>query len=248
MPKLTPNFCPQCGEDLRELPDDEMHCASEDCPAEFLPRVNSLVPDEPHRLRTRDGRAHIPSDIIHFREQAQLEEGLKLDDAVTTELRPRKQHQKAKLRFTDDRKVQFLALLAEYGIKSKVCRAMNISTFVIYEHAKKDPEFAEAMERAMEYFTGQVEEAIFDRAVHGWEEPVFSQKLGRQIGTIRKFDNRLLELLAKRLMPAYREKQQVEHNVSGGVLLVPDRPREQDWSEKHGGRQLEVVDVQEPGD
>lgn len=170
--------------------------------------ANQLMPEERVRLRNRFGEVEPPP--IELRHQAES-------------LEPRKW-----VRFSDDLKVQYLGLMAMYGNRSKCAKALGLSPSTVRKHKQKDREFAEAVEVAMEVFRDSIEEAITDRAIIGWEEPVYSQRLGCKIGTIRKFDNRLLELLAKRHIPAFREKQQLDVSVNGGVLLIPQQEEDPD--------------------
>lgn len=61
------------------------------------------------------------------------------------------------------------------------------------------------------------EDELFRRAVEGTEEPVYH--LGKQVDTVRKYSDRLLELLLKSNDPEkYSDKHQVA--VSGQVLSV----------------------------
>lgn len=80
----------------------------------------------------------------------------------------------------------------------------------------------ELVEMAHEFYREKISHVIHDRAVDGWEEPVYYQ--GECIGHVQKYSDRLLELQAKRHCPEYRDKSQVDHNVTGGVLLIPTAP------------------------
>lgn len=47
---------------------------------------------------------------------------------------------------------------------------------------------------------------------------------------VRKYSDRMLELEAKRVDPTYRDKSQVDLNVTGGLLVVPGTaPSQRDW-------------------
>lgn len=183
--------------------------------------VNPLmVQNEKVRLRDKFGNVENPPEVI-----------LRADANIT----------RAWNLFTDELKLQYLKLLAQYGNKSKCAKAMGIAPSTVRLHKRNDEEFAEALELSMEIFRDSIEEAIVDRAIHGWDEPVYSQRLGIKIGTIRRFDNRLLELLAKRHIPAFREKQQLDIQVGGGVLLIPQTAESSDeWEKKHN---LDVKDT-----
>jgi len=185
---------------------------------------NPLFPDEKVRLRDKYGEVKIPIEI---------------------ELRTKNNIKRKWVKFTDEMKMQYIHLLAKYGNKSKAAMALGISPSTTRKAKRDDEEFSEAVDVAMEIYRDTLEETITDRAVHGWDEPVFSQRLGTQIGTIKRFDNRLLELLAKRHIPAFREKQQLDVQIGGGVLLIPqktDTPEK--WEQKHkdleGARHVDI--------
>lgn len=194
------------------------------------PQNNPLIPNEPVRLRERDGQIKGPPIELRPEEEQRLLEC----DQITSEGQPRQRFHKPHLKLTDELKKRFVELLMQYGVKYKCAKAIGISPMTITNHLRQDEDFKEACEYAMQVFRDSIEETIIDRAIHGWDEPVYSQRLGVQIGTIRRFDNRLLELLAKRHIPEYREKQQVDVNVSGGVLVVPSAPQSVDeWKRRH---------------
>ena len=52
------------------------------------------------------------------------------------------------------------------------------------------------------------------RGLHGYEEPVFQG--GKMVGKIRRYSDRLLEILAKAHRPKFRENQRVEVSGPGG--------------------------------
>lgn len=57
---------------------------------------------------------------------------------------------------------------------------------------------------------------------------------------IRKYSDRMLELEAKRVDPAYRDKGQMDVNVRGGLLVVPGMASEEDFEREYSvERQLE---------
>ncbi len=70
-------------------------------------------------------------------------------------------------------------------------------------------------------YRARLQDTIHDRAVNGWEEPVYYR--GEQVGSVRRYSDRLLELQVKRHMPEYREKNDIHVSVNAGVLSV-DRP------------------------
>lgn len=215
-------------EDQSQITDGE---GLEDVETALEPRERgsaALIPDEEHRLREKDGTV-MPAEL-----QLTREEKAALDDDRNWKGHLMQRAQKPHVQFTDEKKVRFCELLARYGVKHKCAKAVGVSAYTVTRHEQQDQDFKEAVALAVETFADMVEETVIDRAVHGWDEPVYSQKLGIRIGTIRKFDNRLLEMLLKRHRPQYRDKQQMDVNVSGGVLVAPALPPSTDeWRERH---------------
>lgn len=141
---------------------------------------------------------------------------------------------------------QFLQNLAKTGLWYESAESCGLSYATIRRLRKQDEEFKEMCEEMMQSYRESLERECHRRAVEGWDEPVFSQKLGTQIGVIRKFDPRLLELMLKRHIPEYREKFEGEIKVSGGVLVAPvSAVSNEDWEKKFGGEKINLFSDQE---
>jgi hypothetical protein len=129
---------------------------------------------------------------------------------------------------------RFLQHLATSGLYHESSRTCGLAPSTIARLRKEEPEFQAMCDESMDEYKDSLVRAAHSRAVEGWEEPVFSSKHGGEIGTIRKFDSRLLELLLKRHMPEFREKFEGELKVSGGVLVAPiPATNMADWMAKH---------------
>jgi len=136
------------------------------------------------------------------------------------------------MKLTDRRKKAFLDELQLHGIANRAARAASprassrygaIQTFV--DERNRDPEFARQWEEALQAAEASIEHEIYRRAQVGWEEPIYAGKYREKIvGTQRRYSDRLLELRAKALLPAYREVSSVSvngrvtHNLDAGVL------------------------------
>lgn len=136
------------------------------------------------------------------------------------------------LPLSDERKAGFLAELARHGIASRAARAASphtvrpsgcLSTFK--DERQRDPVFAAAWEEAVDAARADIEHEIYRRAQEGYDEPVFGGKFREQVvGTVRRYSDRLLELRARALLPAYRDaaslnvNRRVTHGVEAGVL------------------------------
>lgn len=137
---------------------------------------------------------------------------------------------------------RFLDNLRTTGLWYESAEACGLSYSTILRLRKQDEEFKEMCEEMMQSYRESLERACHNRAVDGWDEPVFSQRLGTQIGTIRKFDSRLLELMLKRHIPEYREKYEGEIKITGGVLVAPISPASAaDFEAQFGGEKLTLL-------
>lgn len=82
--------------------------------------------------------------------------------------------------------------------------------------------FGDQYEEAKELFSATILQAMVERGINGWDEPIYSQRSGALMGYKRVYDSRLLEILAKGSFPEFfRDQVDHKHKVSGGVLLVP---------------------------
>ena len=139
------------------------------------------------------------------------------------------------VKLTDERKQKFLTVYADLGRLNEAARAVDLCPETIRVARKEDDEFSAAVAEAYRDFCDTLEKEAYRRAVEGWEEPVFQG--GVLVGTVLKRSDRILELMLKRHIPEYRDRQTVDMNLSGGVLVVPGIPVSPDeWEEQHGQR------------
>lgn len=164
----------------------------------------------------------------------------------------RRRLQQAKIKFDDEAKEVYLTTLADCGLKGEAARMAGVCQATVGNHLENDEEFAEAVKEAIEEYSDKISATVRRRGSEGILEPVY-QKGARVIdyllnedgsvakdpetgepvlvpATIRKFSDRMLELEAKRVNPGYRDKTQVDMDVTGGVLLVRPQftPEEED--------------------
>lgn len=78
---------------------------------------------------------------------------------------------------------------------------------------------AEAQEIGGQIRQHRRERALDERAVDGWQVPIFN-KAGMKVGEETKYSDRLLELALKANSDKYKEKTQVDHNVKGVVFNI----------------------------
>lgn len=137
---------------------------------------------------------------------------------------------------------EFLTNLSRTGLIYESAMKAGLSYPTVNRLKKEDDEFKMYMDEAMEEYRELLQRECHRRAIDGWDEPVFSQRTGQQMGVIRKYDMKLLELMLKRHIPEFREKFEGEIKISGGVLVAPITPASnEDWAAQHGGKRIELV-------
>jgi hypothetical protein len=125
-------------------------------------------------------------------------------------------------------------------------------------HLKEDEDFAAQFEEAKGKFRDRIETEITRRAIEGVNEYVTTSKglimvesdtemehyQDASTGEVksrpklvplmqRRYSDSLLMFHAKRHIPEYREKSQVDVNHSGGVLLVPAGQSLEQWEKEN---------------
>ncbi len=125
----------------------------------------------------------------------------------------------------EDAQARFLAVLAEPGTVTDAAKAAGWSHTMAFRVRDAHPAFAEAWKAAWEAGTDALELEAMRRAGLGYEEPVWYQ--GNQVGTVRKFSDRLMELMLKARRPErYRERYEVTHTVAPMSAAELQRARE----------------------
>jgi hypothetical protein len=116
----------------------------------------------------------------------------------------------------------FLASLADGHTVTAACHAAGIGRSTAYEHRHRDEAFALAWHDAYEAGTDRFEQEARRRAIDGTLRPVFYK--GEEVGSVREFSDRLLELELKARRPEkYRERYEVQH--SGMLVLSAEELR-----------------------
>jgi hypothetical protein len=122
---------------------------------------------------------------------------------------------------TRAKQAAFLEAVAIYGTITRACVETDVGRRTHYDWLETET-YAKAFIEAEKIFADRVRDAVRLRAVDGWQEPVIYQgqyqfvniraKNGtskKQMVTVRKFSDRLLELLAKAKCPEFRDKLEV---------------------------------------
>jgi hypothetical protein len=133
--------------------------------------------------------------------------------------------------FQGDNLDVFLASIAHNGLTYSACKLIGVSMTHFEKIRKQYPEFEEQYQEALEAYRDKLRKELLRRGHDGWEEPVYQN--GILVGHKKKFDSKLLELELKRRCPEYREKIDIDANVTGGVLVVGATPKDaQEWEKE----------------
>ena len=116
-----------------------------------------------------------------------------------------------RIKLTDRAKEKFIEVVRTTCNVSEATRSIGMARRSLYDARDRDTEFAQLWDEAVEEATDALEREAWRRAVEGWDEPVFYQ--GKAVGAVRKYSDRMLELLLKGHRP---EKYKDRHEISGG--------------------------------
>jgi len=149
--------------------------------------------------------------------------------------------------FTSDRKQQFLDLFRSHpelkGCRALCAEAVGVSITTVYDHLKRDPEFAEAFEDALQAF---IDENLFapalKRARDGVERPILGGKYKDEIVTYEKvYSDAMMLAMLRAHRAEFRDKEAVGAasvnlgGSGGGVLVVPGAPTTiNEWQNWYG--------------
>src|SRR5579872_2742796 len=95
---------------------------------------------------------------------------------------------------------------------TQAAQKAHVDRSTIYYWRQTDPDFAAKFDEAEEEANDHLRAEIYRRAVEGWEVPVVSA--GKLVTTTRQYSDRLLELLARARMPEFRDRVDVQGNLT----------------------------------
>lgn len=144
-------------------------------------------------------------------------------------------------------RVVFLRTLAETGSDRQALEAARMRRADLRRLMAEDSGFAEDVQDAREEYADRLEEAAHARAVSGWDEEVY--QLGQKVGTVKRFDGRLLEKLLEGARPA---KYRSGFAGGGPVVVMVDRRGErlsaEAWSEAYPAKVNSIGEGSGEGD
>lgn len=117
---------------------------------------------------------------------------------------------------TPEKRIAFLAVLADTCNVTKAAAAIGVSRQALYNRREVDKDFAAAWSAAEKLGVEAMKDETKRRAFDGVLEPVFYQ--GVECGEIRKYSDTLAMFLIKAHDPTYRDSSKVE--LSGQLALT----------------------------
>lgn len=136
--------------------------------------------------------------------------------------------QQSRIKFDDDQKETYLLKYAEHGLKGRAAKEAGVCLQTVNNHIDNDPDFAAAVEAAQAEYRDKVVDHSTDLALNGIEVKKYN-KDGDLIEERRDYPIRLIELELKRVEPGYRDKQTIDLNHGGGVMVAPPDMSPEDW-------------------
>ena len=138
----------------------------------------------------------------------------------------------------EDRRFEvFLNAYARHPNKGEALRLAHISPEELSKRRNDDSDFARKYLEADELGNDVLEDAAVERAVKGWDEPIFDMRRGIQVGEVRKFSDSLLMFLLK----GRRKKFRGEDGTAGrGVSEEARRDLQAMFDEVHRNLPREV--------
>lgn len=101
----------------------------------------------------------------------------------------------------------FLSAFRETGVVRYGADAAGVSRNTILDWRTRYPDFGARYQEALDDADDVVRAEIHRRGVEGWLEPVYQG--GKKVGTIRRYSDNILKLLAQSRMSEYRDRVDV---------------------------------------
>ncbi len=140
----------------------------------------------------------------------------------------------SRIKFGDAEKGVFLEVFRKWGRMGEAAAAAGVSTATVRKHIDEDEDFAEALlvceEEYKEKLLGHHQDLVFNGTIKKSYD-----RNGNLVSEETIYPIRLIELELKKHDSGYREKQEISHQHSGGVLIAPsDMGSIDDWEKKFG--------------
>jgi len=147
-----------------------------------------------------------------------------------------------RIAFGDKEKGIFLEEYRKWGRMGESAAAAGVSTSCVRSHIEKDEGFGQALLMAEEEYREKLIGHHQDLVFNGTQKESFD-RAGNLVSTETIYPIRLIELELKKHDSGYREKQEVQVNHTGGVLVAPAEMASIDDWEKRFSRARDVTPV-----
>ena len=138
----------------------------------------------------------------------------------------------SRIKFGDAEKGVFLETFRKWGRMGEAAAAAGVSTQTVRKHVDEDEDFAEALMMAEEEYREKLIGHHQDLVFNGTIKKSYDRN-GNLVSEETVYPIRLIELELKKHDTGYREKQEISHQHSGGVLIAPaEMGSIEDWESK----------------
>jgi len=124
------------------------------------------------------------------------------------------------IRTKKNREAFIAALDKSRGNVSDACEVIGIGRTAAYKWKSEVESFRVEWDDVVEKHTDALESKVYERALDGWQEPVFYQ--GEETGSVTKFSDSNAQFLLRARRPTiYRDNSKIElGGVDGGPLRI----------------------------
>jgi len=137
-----------------------------------------------------------------------------------------------RIKFNDKAKGVFLEEYRKWGRMGESAAAAGVSTQCVRAHIESDEEFGNALVMAEEEYREKLIGHHQDLVFNGTQRESFDRN-GQLVSTETIYPIRLIELELKKHDSGYRDKQEVQVNHTGGVLVAPaEMASIDDWEKR----------------
>lgn len=155
--------------------------------------------------------------------------------------------QAARLKFDDKAKDRYLTVLAATGFKSRAAMAAGVSRATVDNHLEADPDFAEAVQEALDNYHARFMEHWETLVYEGTEEPIIGgPDRDEVVATKRIYPINLIAMEARRVEPGFKERSEIDLKGGGGVLVVPANASPDEWQKIVEGQNATTVQPDPP--
>lgn len=116
---------------------------------------------------------------------------------------------------------KYLEALRECGVFHRAALAANLSYSSVLKQRQNDPEFAAEESMAKElWIYEKIDEPFYEIGIKGQHRKIINPKTGTLHDGEKVYSPQIALAYARKFDPNYRDKQEVDHRVSGGVVIV----------------------------